>query len=115
MHRVNKDAFHRKWKRELRKLAAELDLESSYNVRSNRGGVAVLGEVTLHSPSLYLQVGGTFWDSGLPTGEVLYRSCKSVKDYTGGVNRWTTLGRLETRDPSLLDELRRVAAEGRRS
>ena len=80
----SKAKFHRDYARVLRRVAAELGLsKGSYDVRSNKGGPAVLGEVTLHSEGLYVQVGCSY---GEPT--VLYRSCKGRRDYTGGQNRY---------------------------
>jgi hypothetical protein len=70
-----------------RKLAAitaqELGLEKgSYDIRVNKAGIAVSGEVTLHGENLYVQFGqGCF--SGF-----LCRSCKGRKDYTGGQNHF---------------------------
>jgi|688.fasta_scaffold269969_6 hypothetical protein len=66
--------------------AQELGLEKgSYDIRVNKAGVAVSGEVTLHSDNLYVQFG----QSSMPgNGRFLCRSCKGRKDYTGGSNQW---------------------------
>lgn len=48
-----------------------------FDLRSNRAGPGVMGEVTLHTPNLYIQFGETF---------ILMRTCSSRKDYTGGGN-----------------------------
>ena len=64
----------------LRKLAKKLKLvKGEYEIRYNRGGIAVSGEATLHHDKFYLQ----FSESG-----VMWRTCKGQKDYTGGTNRW---------------------------
>ena len=57
----------------------------TFDVRTNKGGDAVPGEVILHGDNLYLCLG-----TSMP-GDTLVgfaRSCKGRKDYTGGVNRW---------------------------
>lgn len=53
-----KRRFHTTARSRLKKLTAELKLPSgSDDLRSNRAGVAVSGEVTLHHPHAYIQVG----------------------------------------------------------
>lgn len=59
------------------------------DIRVNKAGVAVSGEVTLHSDNLYVQFGQSFMGDTF-----LCRSCKGRKDYTGGQNhfyRWENL------------------------
>jgi len=69
------------------KLTAEaLGLEKgSYDIRTNKAGVAVSGEVTLHGENIYVQFGQSMvgGNSGF-----LCRSCGGRKDYTGGRNHW---------------------------
>lgn len=80
-----KRMFHTLGKSVARMLAAELDLPAgSYDIRSNLGGIAVCGEVTLHGEWIYVQLSQT------PTGghRFMYRSCRGRKDYTGGPNCW---------------------------
>ena len=68
----------------LKAVAAELGLQSgTYDIRSNLSGTAVAGEITLHGEHIYIQ----FCES-MPELEVLYRSCKGRKDYSGGCNNW---------------------------
>ena len=90
-----KQAFHAEGKRFLKKVADALGLEKdSYDVRSNQGGMAVSGEVTLHSDTLYVQL----YESATSRGvSVLYRSCASRKDYSGGQNHFIQADAL--RDP----------------
>ena len=81
---LKKKAFHLQGKKFLKALAKELGIEAACDVRSNLGGMAVSGEVTLHGEGIYVQlyescVGGR----GI---SVLYRSCKGRKDYSGGQN-----------------------------
>src|SRR3989344_839951 len=77
-----KREFHSKAGKVLRKLAKLLRFaERDYDLRHNQGGIAVSGEVTLHSDRLYVQV------SDAPFG-VLWRSCEGRKDYCGAPNQW---------------------------
>lgn len=81
-----KNEFHKAGKRFLRALAQALGLDKThYDLRSNLGGVAVSGEVTLHTDKLYVQLS----ESALRPGvSILFRSCNGRKDYSGGTNRW---------------------------
>ena len=77
-----KKQFHRHARAALRALAKELRFESaSFEIRSNVGGIAVSGEITLHHHRVYIQVcqPATGADSG-----VLIRTCEGKRDYTGG-------------------------------
>lgn len=79
-----KERFHSLGKKVCRALADALGLsKGSYDVRSNKGGTAVAGEVTLHAENLYIQ----FSDCALRRG-FMVRPCKGRKDYCGGVNNW---------------------------
>lgn len=79
-----KKAFHREAKAALKALAKHLDLmETQYDLRVNKGGIAVSGEVTLHSDQLYLQVSQTACGG---ESTILYRRCEGRKDYHGGRN-----------------------------
>ena len=89
--------FHTVARRRLRMLAEELGFASNrFDIRSNQGGVAVSGEVTLHHERIYIQVS----QSGL--GEdwgILVRTCKGRRDYTGGANNFLPLTMLDNRGP----------------
>jgi hypothetical protein len=66
--------------------------EDQYDVRVNKAGIAVSGEVTLHTDTHYIQLGQSS-SSGF-----LVRSCKGRKDYTGGCNhyvKWESLRDLD--------------------
>jgi hypothetical protein len=53
----SKRILHLQAARFLRELAAHIGLpRGSYDVRSNKGGVAVSGEITLHGEHVYVQV-----------------------------------------------------------
>ena len=50
-------SFHLNGREHSKALAAALGLEAStYDVRSNLGGIAVSGEVTMHGQNLYVQI-----------------------------------------------------------
>jgi hypothetical protein len=83
---LSKDRFHTVYKKRLREIAEALGLtKGEYDIRSNKAGPAVLGEVILHGDRIYLQVGG------LNQTRIMFRSVKSRKDYTGGPNNWMSL------------------------
>lgn len=84
-----KHAFHSRARRQLKQLAAALGLApGAYDLRSNQGGIAVSGEVTLHADHLYVQAcqPATGHDTG-----VLFRTCQGRKDYHGGPNNFASL------------------------
>ena len=81
----------------------------SFEIRSNKAGVAVSGEVTLHHDRAYIQVG----QFGLSSGHgILIRTCKGRKDYTGGPNHFVALTMLDD-IPALAAVVRAIT--GRRS
>ena len=81
-----KRRFHSQGAAVLRDLAKELGYQKGdYDLRHNLGGIAVSGEVTLHSDTLYVQLS----QSALgPAWGFMWRRCNGRKDYTGGRNRW---------------------------
>ncbi len=87
-----KKKFHHRAARQLRLLAMELGLKNGeYDIDSNKAGIAVCGEVTLHTDSLYIQV-----SNGLGRGqEIMFRKCESRQDYSGDRNRWAAAGKLD--------------------
>jgi hypothetical protein len=100
-----KRLFHVHARRRLLALAAVLGLgPCSFDLRSNQGGVAVSGEVTLHADHLYVQVSQPALgaDSG-----ILFRSCNGRRDYVGGVNNFASLDLLH--DPEALARRIRLA------
>jgi hypothetical protein len=77
-----KRTFHRLAKQYLEEIAHDLGLrDGQYSIRSNKAGVACLGEVILHSDNLYVHLGGS-----IPRPEFYYRCVKGRKDYRGGRN-----------------------------
>ncbi len=103
-----KKQFHRRARAALRALAKELRFESAqFKIRSNVGGVAVSGEITLHHDRVYIQVcqPATGADSG-----VMIRTCEGRCDCTGGRNHFAPLSLLD--DPkALADYVRAVMSE----
>jgi hypothetical protein len=96
-----KRLFHRNARRQLQKLAAMLGLESGdFDLRSNKGGIAVSGEVVMHSDHLYVQASQPA--SGSNTG-ILFRSCDGRRDYVGGPNHFASLDLLH--EPAALATL----------
>jgi hypothetical protein len=82
----DKVAMHRAAMGMLRELAAALGYApDAYDVRSNKGGIAVTGEVTLHADNLYVQVCDAWGSNHLA---FLVRTCKGRKDYCGGANHY---------------------------
>ena len=84
-----KRQFHADGKRAMKRLADELGLGASdYDLRSNRGGIAVSGEITLHSDEVYVQL--SLGSMG-PDREVMYRRVRSRNDYTGERNHFASV------------------------
>lgn len=89
----NKRTFHLAARQRLKQLAEALRLTpGSYDIRSNRGGPAVSGEIILHHEQLYISVDRPTYGIGMG---LLYRSCNGRRDYTGGRNMMTSLLMLE--------------------
>lgn len=87
-----KARLHREAKSVLRIVAKQLALNpGDYEIRSNLGGIAVSGEITLHSSTLYIQLSDSALFSGL---QILFRRCKNMKDYCGEQNHFLPLSAL---------------------
>ena len=107
-HSYTKLKYHSLGRRVLRAIAKEMGLQSgTYDVRSNLGGAAVAGEVTLHGEHIYIQLCEPI--NGL---EVLYRSCQGRKDYRGGGNNWMRYDDLLDL-PQACEAFKRIAQSGR--
>ena len=102
---ARKEKYHSLARRKLRKLANLIGLTAKdYDLRTNKGGIAVCGETTLHMDDLYIQVS----QSALGRGhEILFRKCKGRKDYTGHHNHFAPAHRLDD-VADFLDGLRRA-------
>lgn len=80
----DKVRFHREGAKVLRQVAKYLGLApGKFEVRSNKGGIAVGGEVMLHSDNLYLSVSGYMGGS---SGYIFGRKCHGRKDYGSGMD-----------------------------
>lgn len=87
-----KNKFHRVAKKALKTIAESLGLHpDQYDLRSNKGGIAVSGEITLHADNLYVQISQPCMGPG---HEILYRHCSNRKDYCGGSNHFLSINRL---------------------
>lgn len=90
---AEKKEFHRLAKRQLKKLADDMGWsKGEYEIRSNMGGIAVSGEITLHHEDLYIQASQSVMgsDKGL-----MIRTCEGRKDYGGGRNHFASLTKLD--------------------
>lgn len=91
-----KRLFHSRARSQLRRVATALDLQpGDYDLRSNQGGIAVSGEITLHTDHIYVQASQSAM--GHHSG-VLFRTCKGRKDYSGGPNNFASLDLLNRPD-----------------
>lgn len=90
---ARKAKFHSLARRKLRRLANALDLTAKdYRLSSNKAGIAVCGEITLHTDNFYLQVSQN--SLGIHR-EIMYRRCDGRKDYTGGQNNFASVALLD--------------------
>lgn len=102
-----KRLFHRRCRQQLKLLADALGLTpGSYDLRSNQGGSAVSGEITLHGASLYVQACQPATGSHIG---LMYRTCQGRADYTGGPNYFASLDLLN--DPETLARHIRTACQ----
>lgn len=85
-----KTTFHREGKKFLKELAAALGTLGAFTVRSNLAGIAVSGEVTLHADHLYITLSEGYPQPGIT---MMFRSCKSQKDYMGGHNNFVSMAK----------------------
>ena len=105
-----KRSFHSTARARLQQLASALGCAAgSFDVRSNQGGIAVSGEITLHHDDVYVKLcqPATRADSG-----VLIRRCAGRRDYTGGRNHFAPLRMLDDIE-ELAARVRAVMAEKR--
>ncbi len=104
-----KKRFHRESGQILKQLATELGYtKTDYDLRHNQAGIAVSGEITLHSDNLYVQFSQT--SLGPDTG-FMWRTCKNRKDYGGGPNQWAKWEELNDL-PRLAQKMKSLALRG---
>ena len=88
----NKAALHTLGRKFLKELVSEVGIPNgTYDIRSNKAGIAVSGEVTLHSERLYVQLSEN--GNGV---EILFRTVRGLNDYTGGQNNFAGMAHLFT-------------------
>jgi hypothetical protein len=88
-----KQAFHQEGRKVLRRIARLMGLQKGqYEVRSNLAGIAVSGEVTLHTDQVYVQIAQPSMGESFA---ILLRSCKGRMDYTGGMNHFAPIAALQ--------------------
>lgn len=80
---ANKMEYQRLGRRVLKELVAQLPFDrDQYEIRWNPGGIGVSGDHTLHCETVYVSLA-----DNINTGWFYFRSCKHLKDYTGGTNQ----------------------------
>ncbi|CCW16958.1 hypothetical protein EBBID32_12970 [Sphingobium indicum BiD32] len=93
-----KATFHAEGRKAIKRLAAALGLaRGSHQVRSCQGGIAVAGEIILHSEHIYVQLSIGLMGRG---HDVMFRRVEGRTDYTGGPNHWASIN--ELLDPDTL-------------
>jgi len=100
-----KARFRRVGKAAMRELAEILELKTP-DINFNPGGVAVSGDLRLmgmcnEEKGIYISI-----NKSMPNLEVMYRSIKDMKDYTGGGNNWMRYEDLDNLEK--LKSMRRV-------
>lgn len=111
-HPQNKSVFLHNTARLAERIAQDLELApGSYDIRTNRGGIAVSGDVHLQSNSLYVSFTADSEFCGAK--RFMFRRCRSRKDYVGLQNRWVDWMDLATAGGynAALEDMRRTMAE----
>lgn len=105
---AQKSRFHSTARARLRRLAVDLNLAAgSFDLRSNKAGIAVSGEITLHHEAVYVQVSQSALGGGMG---ILIHSCCGRRDYTGGANNFASLALLDD-IPALAERVRTIARD----
>lgn len=108
-HAATKQAFHGTARRLMGQIAKDLGLEKgTYDIRTNTGGPAVLGETILHTEGLYVMAG----DVTQMNDNLLYRSCNGRKDFSGGQNQYVSLGKLRWQASNVVDLFKAAHEKG---
>ncbi len=105
-----KRRFHTTARVRLRQLATALRLlAGSFDLRSNKAGIAISGEVTLHHARVYIQVSQPAF-GGDTSGGVLIRTCRGRRDYVGGltISSRSQCSTIPTRSPIACAGSRRI-------
>jgi hypothetical protein len=86
-----KEQFHLRGRNLLKQIAADLGYaKGDFELRNNKAGIAVSGEITLHTDDLYVQ----FSQSYSGDIDILFRDCQHRKDYSGGQNQFMSFAYL---------------------
>lgn len=87
-----KRVFHAEGRAAMRRLAEALELDGgSFDIRSNKAGPAISGEITLHGDEVWVQLSLSCMG---PDHEVLFRQVRSRSDHIGDRNRWASINEL---------------------
>ena len=107
---AKKKSMHSMGRAFLQRLAADLGLaKGTYDIRSNKAGIAVSGEVTLHGEQVYVQLSESYFSRGGVS--VLYRSCNGRKDYSGGRNNNIRMQDVAVNYPAFVAACKRLELE----
>lgn len=68
----------------MREIVREFEI-GAHDLRTNKGGIAVSGEVTLHTDTIYIQASQKLFQKGI---HLLVRQCEGRKDYCGKANHY---------------------------
>lgn len=91
-----KRQFHSDGRTALKRLADALRLpKGSYDLRSNKAGIAVSGEVTLHGEEIYVQLAISCMGPG---HEIMFRRVTGRTDYCGDRNHYADIAELMAPD-----------------
>jgi hypothetical protein len=83
---VAKTRFKKEGMAILREVAKRMGLlHAQYDVRWNAGGIAVSGDIILHTDTLYVNLMQSAIGSDMG---FMFRACNGRKDYTGMTNHW---------------------------
>lgn len=100
--------FYARGREACARIAEELNLKpGTYEIRTNPGGIAVAGEVTLHHEKFYLQFGQR---SGREA-YILLRECEGLRDFTGGTNSYLRTDFVAKRGGYVVDYIRNYILE----
>lgn len=107
---ARKVAFHKQAKKLLTEVASRLEVTGKYRLDTNMAGIAICGETTLHTDHLYIQASD---DSSGNGNRLLFRTCKSQKDFSGGPNNYISFSDLadESKQSRFLKQLKMMAEQ----
>ena len=107
----SKKIFHQRGKRVLRIIAKSLEIpDEIYEIRYNRGGPAVSGDLVLHSDHVYIM-----FNADHVCDWILYRSCLSRTDYSGGPNHSCTWKDLHDNPDLQINLMKAIYTNSKRS